>query len=183
MLTLDPDTDLALWDRELRLRRPELPAPLTAPWSDDPVVTREGDRAWLVVPAEADPSARDGRVVIPRDQLRRLKHLAATDLPVQRIAIAHELDVGGAVAAMLPSLADGPVTCSVEEARRLAGPLPVHPLLAEAARLLDIAVGGSLRAGAAAIDLLDPIVFGVVAPTRPEPGTSCLWYPLVAWRW
>jgi hypothetical protein len=31
--------------------------------------------------------------------------------------------------------------------------------------------------------LLDPIIFGVIAPTPPQHGQLCLWYPLTAWRW
>jgi hypothetical protein len=31
--------------------------------------------------------------------------------------------------------------------------------------------------------LLDPIVFGVVAPAQPCDGEPAVWIPLVAWRW
>ena len=34
----------------------------------------------------------------------------------------------------------------------------------------------------AVVSVLDPIIFGVIAPTPPRPA-KCLWYPLVAWRW
>jgi hypothetical protein len=62
--------------------------------------------------------------------------------------------------------------------------LPAHPGLTRAARRLEsLGRAGTVSASAAVERLLDPIIFGVVAPSRPTPGTPSLWYPLVAWRW
>ena len=51
--------------------------------------------------------------------------------------------------------------------------------------MLDAAVRGATSAVPInpLITVLDPIIFGVIAPTAPRHGEPCLWYPLVAWRW
>jgi hypothetical protein len=51
--------------------------------------------------------------------------------------------------------------------------------------VLDAAVNGATSAVGinAIVSVLDPIIFGVIAPTPPRHGQLCLWYPLVAWRW
>jgi hypothetical protein len=50
--------------------------------------------------------------------------------------------------------------------------------------LAGAAVGALSGAVTAATDvLLDPIMFGVVAPGRLTHGRPCLLYPLVVWIW
>jgi hypothetical protein len=44
-------------------------------------------------------------------------------------------------------------------------------------------VGGGTRRAIADLDLLDPIIFAIVAPTPPVHGQPCLWVPCCAWRW
>jgi hypothetical protein len=121
---------------------------------------------------------------VPRAQRRALAALAAQGVPFERIAIAHELDPLGPVRLLVPALCDGPRTCTPIVARQVAGPLPAHPGLARMSRAFGRLAGATISAGsAAAALLLDPIVFGVVAPDRLDHGAPALWYPLVAWRW
>ena len=154
------------------------------PWSDEPFLTVDRGRPWVVTPVERDPLARNGRTIVPDEQLRQLERLAQLGLPFQRLAIAHELEPTGPVSALVPLLANGPRICTDEVARALVGPLPPHPGLAQAARVVDSLVGAARTTAASALDLLlDPIIFGVVAPSSPAHGELSLWYPLVAWRW
>ena len=154
------------------------------PWSDEPLLLLDRDRPWVVAPVERDPLARDGRTIVPGQQLRQLKELADQDLPFQRLAIAHELDPDGHVSALMPLLRSGPRTCTDEVSRTLVGPVPAHPGLVRAARALGALAGAARSTATAGLDLLlDPIIFGVVAPSWPVHGEPCLWYPLVAWRW
>jgi hypothetical protein len=163
---------------------PELQKPLALSWSDEPVLALDRGHPWLYGPIERDPLARDGRTVVPRAQMRQLKKLAARKLPVQRLAVAHELDADGPVRDLIPVLRRGSRTCTDDVARDVVGPLPPHPGLARAARVLDGLLGAATRTTAGGLDLLlDPIIFGVIAPTRPMNGQLCLWYPIIAWRW
>lgn len=154
------------------------------PWSDVPVVALDRGRPWLVAPVERDPLARNGRTVVPAPQLRQLERIAQRNVPFQRLAIAHELDPAGPASTLVPLLANGPRTCTDDVARALVGPLPPHPGLARAARVIGSLVGAATATARTALDLLlDPIIFGVVAPSSPAHGELSLWYPLVAWRW
>jgi hypothetical protein len=163
---------------------PELPKPLALHWTDVPVLALDRGRPWLYGPIERDPLARNGRTVVPRAQLRQLARLAARGLPIQRLALAHELDPGGPVGDLMSLLDGNPRTCTDEVARELVGPLPAHPGVVRAVRLVDALVGGTVRAAADGFELLlDPIIFGVIGATRPTHGEICLWIPLVAWRW
>lgn len=193
MQTLDIRRDPALADTaavhqlaklatDVRQRCPDLAEPLLALWSVDPVIVLDRNRPWVITSVERDPQARAGRGVLPGPQRRQLKRLAALELPIQRLAVAHECDPTGAAAELLPQVRTGPRTCTPEVARALVGPVPPHPGVARAARWMDAVVGGTHRA-IAELDLLDPIIFGVVAPTPPAHGQPCLWFPLCAWRW
>ena len=86
---------------------------------------------------------------------------------------------------LLPLLADGPRTCTDEVARELVGPVPDHPGVARTVGILDALVGGDALAwaGDALERLLDPVVFGVVAPYGLVHGAPAAFQPLVAWRW
>jgi hypothetical protein len=169
-------------------RSVQLPV-LRATWHDDPVITLDGGLPYLVAPAGRDPHrGPDGSHLIPAPQLARLRELGNTGLRFEQIAIVHELDPDGPVSPLLPALRRGPVTCSDEVARVVAGPVPEHPGVLRAVRGLDriaggfSAIGSAVRAGADA--LLDPIVFGVVGEgARLHDGGPALWHPLVAWRW
>ncbi|TCK21388.1 hypothetical protein [Pseudonocardia endophytica] len=168
--------DLTRLSAHLHFRHPELPSPVVLHWSDEPVLLLDAGRPWLYGPAGRDPAAVDGRAVLPRRQVRRLAQFAGHGIALHALAIAHELDPAGPVAELVPDLADGPRTCTDEVARVVVGPVPAHPALARATRLLE----GVVRTTA---DLLDPIVFGVVGTCKPEHGDLCLFYPLTAWRW
>lgn len=186
--TLDAGTrdELARIAADLERRCPDLPPAIVLPWSDHPVVALDRGDPWLYGPAERDPLlGRDGPKVLPRRQRARLAEIAATGPRFDAVAVAHELDPDGPVRALLPLLADGPRTCADVVARELVGPAPVHPGVARAAGVLDALAGGDvLMWAAAALDrLLDPIVFGVVAPHGLRHGAPCVWLGLVAWRW
>ncbi|MDQ2707948.1 MAG: hypothetical protein M3Z25_10055 [Actinomycetota bacterium] len=169
---------------DLKCGWPELSRPLVLRWSDAPVLTLDRGRPWLYSPIERDPLARGGRTVVPRAQLRQLDKLAARHLPIQRLAVAHELDPVGPARDLVPLLRNGSRTCTDDVARQLVGPLPAHPGVARAARLVDAVVGGAGRAAAGGFgSLRDPVVFGVIAPTRPLHGEPCLWFLLAAWIW
>jgi hypothetical protein len=121
---------------------------------------------------------------LPEPLQPQLRRIAQLDLPFQRLAIAHELNPSGPVSALVPLLADGPRVCTDELARALVGPLQPHPGLAQAAQVVGSLVGAATATATSALDLLlDPIIFGVVAPSSPAHGDVSLWYPLVAWRW
>jgi hypothetical protein len=166
---------------------PELLAPVVLAWTERPVVAIDDSGVpWIYGPVERDPlRGSAGRTVIPRRELARLKGIAELGIPFQRLAIAHELDSDGPVQQLLPQLQAGPRTCTDELARALVGELPAHPGITRAIRVLDAAVRGATSAVPidAVITILDPIIFGIIAPTHPRQGQPCLWYPLAAWRW
>jgi hypothetical protein len=141
---------------------------------------------WVIGPAEHDPlRTAGGRTVIPHKQRAQLKRIAKLSVPFQRLAIAHELDARGPVRQLLPALRTQPQPCTNELARVLVGEVPAHPGVTRAVTVLDAAVSGATSAVGinAVVSVLDPIIFGVIAPTPPRHGHLCLWYPLVAWRW
>jgi hypothetical protein len=167
---------------------PALPAPMTLEWSDSLVVTLDQGRPWIYGPAERDPlQGSRGGSVLPQQVRRRLKKIARLGVPFQRLAVAHELDRQGPVGDLMPTLEEGPRTCTDELARVLVGDVPAHPGVSRAVRILDGAVAGARFAASLPASLvssvLDPIVFGVIAPGPPRHGELCLWYPLAAWRW
>jgi hypothetical protein len=171
---------------DLERRCPHLPGAIVLPWSDHPVVALDRGDPWLYGPADRDPQlGRDGPGVLPRWQRAQLAEVAATGPRFDAVGVAHELDPGGPVHALLPLLVDGPRTCTDAVAPELVGPVPAHPGVARAAGMVDALVGGDALAWASgALDrLLDPIVFGVVAPYGLHHGAPCVWLALVAWRW
>jgi hypothetical protein len=172
---------------QIKDKWPSLPDPLLLEWTETPLVSLDRSGVpWVISPAERDPlrSSR-GRTVVPRRQRVRLKRFAELGVPFQRLAIAHELDREGPVQQLLPALHAGPTTCTDEIAHGLVGDVPTHPGVGRAVRVLDAAVRGATSAVPInpLITVLDPIIFGVIAPTAPRHGEPCLWYPLVAWRW
>jgi hypothetical protein len=195
MLTLDiraegsADTssrELAHLAASVRRNWPQLPSPITLEWSDRPVVALDRGAPWLFGPVDRDPlMGPGGPAALPRRQRRRLEEVAASGPRFDAVAIAHELDPDGPVRSLLPLLRHGARACTDEVARELVGPAPAHPGVVRAARLLDSLFGGAGPAAAArALDaLLDPIVFGVLAPAPLVPGTPSLWFPLAVWRW
>lgn len=167
---------------------PTLPAAQVAAWTEDLVLVLERDSCWIVGPAEKDPlRGRHGRTVLPRSARARLNALAALRVPFQRVAVAHELNPDGPVKALLPELRSGSQVCAEPLARTLVGSVPVDPRTAGAVHALEWATATPGRAartaGSGLRRALDPIVFGVVAPTPPRHGQPCLYYPLTAWRW
>ena len=168
---------------ELERQFPQLPPPVVLPWSDQPVVALDRGQPWLLSPARSDPVMGDrGPAVLPRRQHRQLARIAATGARFDAIGVAHELDPDGPAKDLLPLLGDGPRTCSEAVARELVGPVPPHPGLAATVRALETLV--RVDVSARVLDrLLDPVVFGVVAPWPLTHGVPSVWQPLVAWRW
>ena len=179
------DAELDRLGAELIERRPDLRPPIRVDWPQHSLLAFEAGRPWWLGPAECDPHCdRRGRIPMPPEPRARLQELARAGLPFQRVAIAHELDPAGPVRDLLPALERGPRTCTAETARMLIGTPPVHPGVSRAARLLATLLGRTSSAvGRVAETLLDPIVWGVVAPRAPRAGDATLWFPLVAWRW
>src|SRR6476646_1953351 len=147
-------------------RFPQLQEPRMFTWSEQPVVVLDRGAPWLYGPVERDPlmTAR-GHVVLPRREIKRLRALAALDVPFQRLAIAHELDPDGPASDIVPLLDDGPRTCPDAVPRALVGPQPVHPRVRRAVQIFD----GAARCGVEKV--LDPILFGVVG--APELAHGC----------
>jgi hypothetical protein len=172
---------------QIKDRWPSLPNPLSLEWTETPLVSLDASGVpWVIGPAERDPlRSTRGRTAIPHKQRASLKRIAEWGVPFQRIAIAHELDTEGPVKDLLPALRKAPRTCTDEIARALVGGVPAHPGTSRAIRILE----SPIRAAASTVPIrilgsvLDPIVFGIIAPTAPRHGEPCLWYPLVAWRW
>lgn len=184
MLTLE-QAHGARADAQLRWKHPELPQPLVLPWSELPVLGLDRATPWLYAPVERDPLATPrGRTVMPRREIRRLRSAAGWGVPFQRVAIAHELDPDGAVQELLPTLGDGPRTCSDAIARAVVGPQPAHPAVRGTARALNTLAGaGRVAALAGLAAVLDPIVFGVIGMPDTVHGQLALFYPISAWRW
>jgi hypothetical protein len=181
------DPELAELSVQINQMWPSLPEPLLLEWTETPLVSTDSSGVpWVIAPAEHDPlrSAR-GRTVIPHKQRAQLKRIAKFGVPFQRLAIAHELDPQGPVRHLLPALRTQPRACTEEVARVLVGEVPAHPGVTRAVMVLDAAVNGATSAVGinAVASALDPIIFGVIAPTPPRCGRLCLWYPLAAWRW
>jgi hypothetical protein len=172
---------------QINQRWPSLPEPLRLAWTETHLVSIDRSGVpWVIGPAEHDPlrGAR-GRTVIPHKQRGQLKRIAKLGVPFQRLAMAHELDPQGPVRQLLPTLRTQSQPCTNELAHVLAGEVPAHPGVTRAVMVLDAAVSGATSAVGinAVVSVLDPIIFGVIAPTLPRHGQLCLWYPLVAWRW
>jgi hypothetical protein len=185
--TLLADPELAELSVQINQMWPSLPEPLPLGWTETPLVAIDRSGVpWVIAPVERDPlqSAR-GCTVIPNKQRAQLKRIAKLGVPFQRLAIAHELDPQGPVRQLLPALRTQPQPCTDEVARVLVGEVPAHPGVTRAVTLLDATVSGATSAVGinAVVSVLDPIIFGVIAPTPPRHGQLCLWYPLVAWRW
>ena len=184
---LQADPELAELSVQINQMWPSLPEPLPLAWTETPLVSIDRSGIpWIIAPAEHDPlRTAGGRTVIPHKQRAQLKRIAKLGVPFQCLAIAHELDPKGPVRQLLPALRTQPQPCTNELARALVGEVPAHPGVTRAVTVLDAAVNGATSAVGinAVISALDPIIFGVIAPTPPRHSQLCLWYPLVAWRW
>jgi hypothetical protein len=178
--------ELARLTADLERRFPELPPPIVLPWSDQQAVALDRGRPWMYGPATTDPLMGErGPAVLPRPQRRQLARIAATGARFDAIGVAHELDPEGPATSLLSLLDDGPRTCSEAVARELVGPVPAHPGVTRAVGALAALVRRDLPSQAVrALDrLLDPVIFGVVAPSPLTHGAPSVWQPLVAWRW
>jgi hypothetical protein len=179
--------ELARLSAQIEERWPHLVPPVVLEWSERPVVVLDNHRVpWIYGPVERDPLRnRRGGTVMPHRERARLKRISELGVPFQRLVIAHELDPNGPIHDHLPALEEGPKTCTDEVARVLVGEVPAHPGVERAIRALDAAVGGAVSAMPSHLltTILDPIIFGIIAPTPPQQGQLCLWYPLAAWRW
>jgi hypothetical protein len=178
------DRELTELSVQIKQKWPSLPQPLSLVWTEAPLVSIDRSGVpWILGPAERDPlQGPQGRTVVPRKQRARLKQIAELDVPFHRLAIAHELNPEGPVRDLLPALKTGPLIPTDEVARALVGAVPEHPGVARAIQALDVLVCGAVpnRVWNA---VLDPIIFGIVAPTPPLHGQLCLWYPLATWWW
>jgi hypothetical protein len=186
--TLDAGTraDIERVIADLELQFPQLPPPVVLPWSDHAVVALDRGQPWLLSPARSDPvMGVRGPAVLPRRQRRQLQRMVTAGARFDEVAVAHELDPDGLPESLVDLLRDGPRACSNEVARELVGPVPPHPGLVRAMGMLDALVGGDAPGRAARMldRLLDPIVFGVVAPWPLAHGVPSVWQPLVAWSW
>jgi hypothetical protein len=181
------DRELTELSVQIKQKWPSLPQPLSLEWTEAPLVSIDRSGVpWIIGPAERDPlRGPRGRTVLPRKQRARLKQIAELGVPFQRLAIAHELDAEGPVRHLLPELKIGPLISTDELARALVGGIPEHPGVARAVQALDVLLCGAASAVPDRVwnALLDPIIFGIIAPTPPQHGHLCLWYPLAAWRW
>jgi hypothetical protein len=180
--------ELAQLSVQINQQWPSLPSPLPLEWTETPLVSIDSSGVpWVITPTERDPLRTSrGGTVIPRKQRAKLKKIADLGVPFQRLAIAHELDAEGPVRHLLLELNQGPRTCTDAEARALVGDVPPHPGVVRAVQALDVMVCGATTVVPAPVweRLLDPIIFGIIAPTPPpRQGQLCLWYPLAAWRW
>jgi hypothetical protein len=178
---------LARLSRQVEVRWPDLPPPLALDWTETPLIAVDRSSVpWVIGPAERDP-VRDsrGHTVLPRQQRVKLKRIAELGIPFQRLAIAHELDPDGPVKQLLPALREGPRRCTDVVARALVGGVPAHPGTSRAIRALESPIRATTSTAPIRVlsTILDPIIFGIIAPTAPLHGEPCLWYPLVAWRW
>jgi hypothetical protein len=181
------DRELTELSLQIKQRWPSLPPPISLEWTEAPLVSIDRSGVpWIIGPAERDPMRGSrGRTVVPRKQRARLKQIAELDVPFQRLAIAHELNPEGPVRDLLPKLKTGPLALTDEVARALVGAVPEHPGVVRAVQALDVLVCGATSAVPDRVwnALLDPIIFGIIAPTPLLHGQLCLWYPLAAWRW
>jgi hypothetical protein len=188
--TQDPEIwthpDLVELDRQISQSWPDRNHPRVLDWTENPLLAVDDSGVpWLISPAERDPlQDKGGGTVLPRKQRAQLKRITKLGVPFQRLAIAHELDPEGAVQELMPTLNSGPQFCSDEDARALVGRIPPNPGLIRALQALDSAVRVATSIVPSSLwTILDPIIFGIIAPTMPQQGQPCLWYPLVAWRW
>lgn len=232
-LTAKPD---ALWceraaarDAALRKRVPGLPDYQVAPWTPEPLLVMDGGAPWIVMPYDKDPlRTPDGGYPFPRDVKQRLAGLAASGAEFDTLAIAHELDPKGAVAPLLAKIPPSGLVCDAVTTKTLVGQTPATEVSKRMAGTLNRAgdaigasapkvlmgmalapvavVAAPLVLFAAAAQVIDPIVFGVLhveaegthrsgrqtrlaarrAGRTPDASTGeqlALWYPLAAWKW
>ena len=176
--------ELARVIADLEQQWPQLPPPIVLSCSDRPVVGLDGGTPWLYAFADPTPcAARTGTPSSPVGSAGSCPDRGGRS-QFDAVAVAHELDVNGPVRSLMAELADGPRTCTDEVARALVGPVPAHPGVSRAAGMLARSSAASPGVGGAALDrLLDPIVFGVVAPYGLAHGLPGVFQPLVAWKW
>jgi hypothetical protein len=180
--------ELAELSIQINEKWPRLRPPLPLEWTETPLVSLDSNGVpWVIAPTDRDPlRTTRGGTVIPRKQRRSLKRIDKLGAPFQRLAIAHELDPDGPVRHLLPELKQRPPTCTDTDARTPAGDVPARRGVVRAVQALDVMVCGTTTVMPARVweRLLDPIIFGIIAPTPPPlHGQLCLWYPLAAWRW
>lgn len=233
-LTAKPD---ALWseraasrDAALRKRVPDLPDYQMAPWTPEPLLVMDAGAPWIVMPYDKDPlRTADGGYPFPREVKQHLERLAASGADFDTLAIAHELDPKGAVAPLLAKVPPHGLVCDAPTTKTLVGQTPATEVSKRMAGTLNRA-GDAIGASApkvlmgmalapvavvaapfmllaAAAEVMDPIVFGILhvetdsthqpgGQTRlaarragvRAPGASkgeqlALWYPLAAWKW
>lgn len=181
-------------DRTMRSKLPALPNPIVASWDEGHRLVISQDEPWIVGPLEQDPYlTKGGGYPFPDGIATRLQSIAQGGARFHRIAIAHEVDPKGAVAALLPKLTKRGLPMTPKEVRACLGKAPAaeqpKALAASMDNVIRKTVGGLAAAAstvgsALAAPMLDPIVFGVIGVTgQPVTGRPAIYYPLAAWVW
>jgi hypothetical protein len=191
---------------DLRARAADAGVPITyfalAPLPAEAQLMHGDTSSWVLAPAGADPTRRNGRLPIPAAERDRLKRLVDARIDFPAVVVAHEVNPAHA-RALAPAGAETPL--SAHQLAELVGPVPPAPqvtalsqrlgrasgtigrvarstaaMVGAAAVTAPLAVAGVLDAGG----LADPAVFGVLTPTGTagagEPG---LWFLLASWCW
>ncbi len=147
---------------------------------------------WIVLPAEQDPLVKNGEMAIPAAQRRKLSRLAAADIELADLYLAHELPAGS-----LGIKPGGYRPLDKVAALRFekAAKLPEHQgtkrlshrlgtVAERAASMIGQSVGTALAAPLLLAAALDPVVLGIVTETgEPQPGQPAGWLVLVEWDW
>lgn len=233
-LTAKPDapwSDRAtMRDAALRKRVPDLPDYQVARWTPEPLLVMDAGAPWIVMPYDKDPlRTADGGYPFPRNVKQQLEGLAAGGAEFDTLAIAHELDPQGAVAPLLGKIPPNGLVCDAPTTKTLVGQTPATEVSKRMASTLNRAgdaigtsapkvlmgmalapvavVAAPLMLLAAAAEVMDPIVFGILhvepdgtrkparqtrlaarrAGARASEASKdeqlALWYPLAAWKW
>jgi hypothetical protein len=133
-------------------------------------------RRWLLAEALTDPAMRDGRVVVPRVHLDRLRCLEAAGASIDFLVVAHELPTGWIPGAPLPRLVPpAPRAASAERTVVQAG-----QRLLQGGLWCVRATAVAAVAPVVAMASLDPVLLGGVLS---DDRSLTAWAVLAAWTW
>jgi hypothetical protein len=162
---------------------------------------------WVLASAADDPLIRRGELAIPKAELRTLRRMLDAGLDCQAVYLAHEIPKGrlvlqGQAHALVPGI---PQSIDPATGERVVDRVPVPPRTVAIARhvgntagaLLTVlaaarivgrgtgraahaATAAGIRAATAAVQGLDPVVFGAwTAGQPPQPGVPAAFFELV----
>jgi len=162
---------------------------------------------WVLASAADDPLIRRGELAIPKAELRILRRMLDAGLDCQAVYLAHEIPKGrlvlqGQAHALVPGI---PRSIDPATGERVVDRVPVPPrtvaiarhvgntagafltVLAAArmvgrgtGRAVSAATAAGMSATAAAVQGLDPVVFGAwTAGHPPQPGVPAAFFELV----